>query len=127
MLLFFVFLFLVITFGYSAFEKIADFKGSTAYYKSYFTDTFLAKYITPIMGFIVVIEIFTTLLLLYGIVEFYGKKGIFYGQYGLILACSTLLCFLFGQRLVKDYDGARGVAVYFIVCLFGLLLVEHRL
>ncbi len=124
MTLFFVYFFLIITFGYSALEKIVDFKGSVIYYKSYFSKTFLAKYITPILNLIVVTELVTSILFLCGIFEIFSKKNIFYGYWGLILASSTLLCFLLGQRLARDYEGARGIAVYFIICLIGLVLIE---
>jgi hypothetical protein len=39
-------------------------------------------------------------------------KGL--GFYGAILSCITLLLLLFGQRIAKDYDGARTIVIYFI-------------
>lgn len=126
MILGFIFVFLAITFGFSAFEKIADFKGTTAYYATYFSKTFLARYISPILGFVVVFEVFITFLFAFGLVELYLEEPIFWGYWALVLATSLLLCFLVGQRLAKDYDGARGIAIYFIICLLGLALFELR-
>ncbi|MDO4782348.1 MAG: hypothetical protein Q4A09_03915 [Capnocytophaga felis] len=120
--LLFVFLFLIITFGYSAFEKIINFKESVIYYRNYLSKTFLKKYITPILFFVIVAEVISTILFLIGIFEVFSLKSIYYGFYGLVIASSTLLCFLFGQRLAKDYEGARGIAIYFIICLIGFLI-----
>jgi hypothetical protein len=36
-----------------------------------------------------------------------------YLVYGAIFLCVTHLCY-FGQRLAKDYDGARTIVIYFI-------------
>lgn len=123
--LLFVLLFLSITFGYSACEKMTDFANSVAYYKSYFAKVFLTRCMKPILGFIIVIEIVTTIMLLYGIFEFSVGKLIFWGYYGVVLSSVVLLLFLLGQRLVKDYEGARGIALYFIICLIGLFLIEN--
>lgn len=120
--LLFVFLFLIITFGYSAFEKITNFKESVIYYKNYFSETFLEKYITLILFFVIVAEVVSTILFSVGILEIFSLKLVYYGFYGLVIASSTLLCFLFGQRLAKDYEGARGIAIYFIICLIGFLI-----
>ncbi|GJQ07423.1 hypothetical protein CAPN010_15810 [Capnocytophaga cynodegmi] len=118
----FVFLFLIITFGYSTFEKIVDFKKSVIYYRDYLLDTFLEKYIAIILIFVIASEVVSTILFLVGIFEIFSLGAVFYGFYGLVIASSTLLCFLFGQRLAKDYEGARGIAIYFIICLIGLLV-----
>ncbi|ATA89038.1 hypothetical protein [Capnocytophaga stomatis] len=120
--LLFVFLFLIITFGYSAFEKIINFKESVIYYKNYLSETFLEKYITLILFFVIVAEVISTILFLIGIFEVFSLKSVYYGFYGLVITSSTLLCFLFGQRLAKDYEGARGIAIYFIICLIGFLI-----
>ncbi|MFK8275565.1 hypothetical protein ACI76Y_07795 [Capnocytophaga cynodegmi] len=120
--LIFVFLFLIITFGYSAFEKIVDFRKSVIYYRDYLSNTFLGKYVAIILIFVIVAEVISTILFLLGIFEIFSLGAVFYGFYGLVIASSTLLCFLFGQRLAKDYEGARGIAIYFIICLIGLLV-----
>lgn len=119
--LFFIYLFLIITFGYSAFEKIVNFKTSVNYYKNYFKGIFISGWIYPLLLIITVIEFVTTLFLCIGIYELWILPYPLYGFYGLVLSSSTLLCFLLGQRLAKDYDGARGIAIYFIICLIGFI------
>jgi hypothetical protein len=36
-----------------------------------------------------------------------------FGFYGAVFSCITLILLLLGQRLAKDYDGARTIAIYF--------------
>ena len=43
---------------------------------------------------------------------------------GRALSAVSLLFLLIGQRLAKDYAGAMTLAVYFIICLFGLYLLN---
>jgi len=44
----------------------------------------------------------------------YVNEGRTFGFYAGIFSCITLLMLLFGQRLAKDYDGARTIVIYFI-------------
>ncbi len=77
MTLVFVFIFLAITFGYSAFEKASDFESSVAYYQTYLASTFLGKYVRPILFLVIGIEAITTLFITIGIFEFLFKKNDF--------------------------------------------------
>jgi len=43
---------------------------------------------------------------------------------GVALSAVSLIFLLIGQRLAKDYAGAMTLAVYFIICLFGLYLLN---
>jgi hypothetical protein len=43
---------------------------------------------------------------------------------GAILACLALLMLLLGQRVAKDYDGARTIAIYFIPAIFLVYLLH---
>ena len=45
-------------------------------------------------------------------------------HYGAILSCLVLLMLLFGQRIAKDYEGARTIAVYFIPAIFLVFLLQ---
>jgi len=46
------------------------------------------------------------------------------GFYAAILSAITLLLLLFGQRVAKDYDGARTIVIYLIPTLFALYLMQ---
>lgn len=122
---FFIFLFLLITFGYSAFEKIVDFGGNVDYYKNYFSKTFLKEYIRPILIATILAECVVMFFFAFALYEMFNDRDFFYGKLALTLACCVLLCFLLGQRIVKDYEGARGIAIYFIVCILGLFSINN--
>ncbi len=44
---------------------------------------------------------------------------------GVELAAITLLFLLIGQRLAKDYAGAMSLAVYFIITIFSVYLLNN--
>jgi lipopolysaccharide export LptBFGC system permease protein LptF len=48
------------------------------------------------------------------------NNGRVFGFYGAVFLVSLLLL-LFGQRLAKDYDGARTIVIYFIPAVIGFL------
>jgi hypothetical protein len=55
-------------------------------------------------------------------VQQHVTKGL--GYYGAIVSCITLLLLLFGQRLAKDYDGARTLVIYFIPAVLAVFLLS---
>jgi hypothetical protein len=59
-------------------------------------------------------------LCLVGIVELYCYDLRLFGFYGAVYSCITLLLMLFGQRLAKDFDGARTIAIYFVIAVLGV-------
>jgi len=54
------------------------------------------------------------------VVELYVNGGRLFGFYGAVYSCISLLMMLFGQRLAKDYDGARTIAIYFVPAILGV-------
>jgi len=45
--------------------------------------------------------------------------------YGGIVSCAALLMLLFGQRLAKDYERAKTIAVYFVPAIFLVYLLTR--
>jgi hypothetical protein len=43
-----------------------------------------------------------------------------FGFYGAVFSSVTLLFLLLGQRLAKEYDGARTIAIYFIPAVLAV-------
>ena len=108
--------FLAITFLQSGYDKIKDWKGNVEWLNGHFSNTVLAKQVPLALGTILLLEIVSGVLCVSGIIQNIMQdvviKGL--GFYGAILSCVTLLFLLFGQRLAKDYDGARTIVIYFI-------------
>ncbi len=109
-----VLIFIAITFIQSGYDKVFDWKGNVEWLKSHFSKTILKNHIPLALGLLVVLEIITGILSLVGCVELFVNGGRTFGYYGAIFSSLTLIIMLFGQRLAKDYDGARTIAIYFI-------------
>lgn len=115
-------LFLTITFLQSGIDKIIDWNGNVSWLKDHFKDTFLGKMVPFSVGIILVIELLAGLICIVGIIELVAYGTRYYATIGAILSCITLLMLLFGQRLAKDYEGAKTIAVYFIPAVFALYI-----
>jgi putative oxidoreductase len=113
-------LFFIITYFMSVLEKLGDWKGTIAYYKNHFKETILLKMIPLLLLKIVVFEIGVLFLLSVGLYYLVSENSVTIAIIGLELSAITLLMFLFGQRLAKDYPGAMNITVYFILNIIGI-------
>lgn len=118
-----ILLFFIITFFMSVLEKLGDWKGTIAYYKNHFKETILLKMIPLLLLKIIVFEIGVLFLLTVGLYYIVSENSVTIAIIGLELSAITLLMFLFGQRLAKDYPGAMNITVYFILNVFGIYLL----
>ena len=117
-------LFLVITFVQSGLDKIMDWNGNLSWLKGHFAESLLKNMVPLLLGIILIIEMITGVLCAIGIYQFIilGESALAF--FGAILACTALLMLLFGQRMAKDYDGARTIAIYFIPAIFLIFLLQ---
>ena len=108
--------FLAITFLQSGYDKIKDWKGNVEWLTGHFANTILAKQVPFALGIVLVLEVVSGILCVSGIIQHLVQDVVIRGLgfYGAILSCITLFFLLFGQRLAKDYDGARTIVIYFI-------------
>ncbi|MFI2741710.1 DoxX family protein [Zhouia sp. PK063] len=116
--------FLFITFIQSSFDKLLDWKGNAMWLKEHFSQTFVKSFVELSMVLIVLLELICSAFCVVGIVYLISNDDPFYGRLGALSACIILLCLLFGQRIAKDYDGARTIAIYFIIAVFGVYLLQ---
>lgn len=112
--------FLALTFIMSAHEKVFHWNDTMAWLKPHFEKTILKNRIPIATGVLVLFELISGILCIIGIVELYINGGRMFGFYGAVNSCITLLFMLFGQRLAKDFDGARTIAIYFMVAVLGV-------
>lgn len=119
----FILLFFIITYFLSVIEKTTDWKGSVAYYKKHFKKTILQKIISILLIKVVVFEISIVILLTIGLYYLVLENTLIIAKVGLELSAITLLIFLVGQRLAKDYAGAMNITIYFILNLIGIYLL----
>ncbi|VXC24970.1 DoxX family protein [Flavobacterium sp. 9AF] len=116
-------LLLSITFLQSGYDKIKDWKGNVSWLKSHFAGTIFKNSVPLALFILLVLEIFSGVLSISGIIELLSSNSTKAGYYGAILSCITLLFLLFGQRIAKDYDGARTIVIYFIPAIMAVYLL----
>jgi uncharacterized membrane protein YphA (DoxX/SURF4 family) len=118
-------LFLVITFLQSGIDKMIDWKGNLEWLTGHFSKTPF-KNIVPLMLFIVlVMEVLAGLFSAIGFVQILISGESVFALFGALLACISLLMLLFGQRMAKDYEGAKTIVIYFIPAVFLVFLLQY--
>lgn len=116
-------LFFIITYLLSVLEKVADWKGTVIYYSDHFKNTVLHKMIPLILIQVVIFEIAALVFITIGLYFLIKEDSFLLAKIGLEISALTLLQFLLGQRLAKDYPGAMNITVYFILNIIGIYLL----
>lgn len=114
-------LFLAIIYLQSGLDKVFDWKGNKSWLEGHFQKSFLSGVVVPMLGVITLVEIITGAFALCGVVCLLWCSDESCIYYALLLSLASLLMLLFGQRIAKDYDGSKTIAIYFGVSLLGLL------
>lgn len=115
-----VLVFLAVTFIQSAYDKVFEWKGNVEWLKGHFANTILKNNVPLALGIILILELAAGILSLVGCTELFINGGRTFGFYGAVISCITLLFLLLGQRLAKDYDGARTIAIYFVPAVLAV-------
>lgn len=117
--------FMIITFLQSGIDKIIDWKGNLGWLKGHFEKTPLKNMVPFLLGVVLIVEVIAGVLCAIGIFQLMSSGGNEFGLYGAIASCIALLMLLFGQRIAKDYEGARTIAVYFIPAVILVFMLQH--
>ncbi len=112
--------FLTITFLQSGYDKATDWSGNISWLKGHFVQTPLKNQVPMALGIILLLETLSGILAAVGIVQILQSSSTQIGHWACLLSAITLLFLLLGQRLAKDYDGARTIVIYLIPTLLGL-------
>ncbi len=115
-----VLVFLAVTFIQSAYDKVFEWKGNVEWLKGHFANTILKNNVPLALGIILILELAAGILSLVGCTELFINGGRTFGFYGAVISCITLIFLLLGQRLAKDYDGARTIAIYFVPAVLAV-------
>lgn len=120
-----VLLFLIVTFLQSGIDKLLDWKGNVSFITEHFKNSPLKNSVPLLLAVILILEIVAGFLMLFGVYQLYtsGVKEI--ALLGVELCAVVLIFLLIGQRLAKDYAGAMSLAVYFIITLWGVFLLNN--
>ena len=117
-------LFLIITFLQSGIDKILDWTGNLGWLKGHFEKTPLRGLVPFLLGTVLLIEVMAGILCVLGIYQLVVLEEKTLALFGAIASCIALLMLLFGQRMAKDYEGAKTIAVYFIPAIFLVFLLQ---
>lgn len=117
--------FMIITFLQSGIDKIIDWRGNLSWLKGHFEKTPLKNMVPLLLATVLLVEMAAGILCAMGIFQLMSSGGIKFGLYGAIVSCIALLMLLFGQRIAKDYEGARTIAVYFIPAVILVFMLQH--
>ena len=118
----FVLAFFFIVFIQSGVDKIYDHKGNLAYLNDLLKIYFSPPLIAFALIVVTILELISGTFCIIGIIDFIFNKSNFIGLLGLIIGSFALLILLFGQRVSKNYDGAKTIAIYFILAMIGIAL-----
>ncbi len=116
--------FLAITFIQSGYDKLFYWKENLDFLKEHFAQTQLKNLVRLALINILVLELISGVLCVVGGIELYVSNKRTFGLYGAVFSSITLLILLLGQRLAKDYDGARTIVIYFIPAVMAVFLLS---
>ena len=111
---FFILLLIAITYLQSGYDKLFYWKDNVNWLNGHFSKTFLKNMSPLALAKILILELITGILAIAGMVQLLYNGERVYGFYAAVMSCFVLALLLFGQRLAKDYDGARTIVIYFI-------------
>lgn len=117
-------LFLIVTFLQSGIDKVTDWNGNLSFIKDHFKNSPLKNLVSPLLAIILIIELMAGALMFVGVFQLATTGQTNLALLGAELSAVCLIFLLVGQRLAKDYAGAMTLAVYFIIAIFGVYLLN---
>ncbi|TYP99844.1 hypothetical protein C7447_101449 [Tenacibaculum adriaticum] len=116
--------FLIVTFLQSGIDKVSDWEGNLSFIKAHLKNTPFKNSVPLLLAIILVIEIMAGALMFVGVFQLVTVGTTNLALIGVELSALCLIFLLIGQRLAKDYAGAMTLAVYFIITIFGVYLLN---
>ena len=119
-----ILLFHAIVFSQSGLDKLFKWKGNLDFTTQTLGETFSKQTIKFALLVVLVLETIGGLLSLIGMVyNLINEECLIIAQIGLVSCTGALLVLLFGQRISQNYEGAKTIAIYFIVSIIGLIMI----
>ena len=118
-------LFWAIVFLQSALDKVFDFKGNLEWLTGHFEKTPLNGTVKPALITITIFEFAAGACSLAGLAIYLINRSTFLIEMGVILVMVSLCMLIFGQRVAKDYEGAKTIAIYFGIALVSVLILGN--
>lgn len=116
-------IFWTLLFLQSGLDKVFDWKGNLGWLKGHFSKSFLGGMVGPMLATLAVVEIIAGLACGAGVFQVLVSGKTYWLSVGMVLSLVSLLMLFFGQRIAKDYEGAKTIAIYFGVALISILMI----
>ncbi|MGD9561750.1 MAG: DoxX family protein [Pyrinomonadaceae bacterium] len=108
----------------SALDKALDWKGNLGWLTEHFSKTFMGRFVPPLLGTILIMELAAGVLATVGILYFLAAASTMIIFCSAVVAAAALLSLFFGQRIAKDYPGAAVLVPYFILVVLLMFLTN---
>jgi len=120
-----ILLFFAIVFIQSGYDKVTDWQGNLGWLKGHFSKTFIKNYVPQSLMMILVMEVLSGAFCVIAVIQMLVNESRDWAFTAGCLSTATLLFLILGQRMAKDYDGARTIAIYFIPAVLLLSWVAN--
>ena len=114
--------FFSIVFIQSGLDKVFDRNGNLKFLNDLLGSVFHKTLIHVGFVTVTVLELGSGFMCLAGVFNSFFNDSSFLGLIGMITGSIALLVLLFGQRVSKNYEGAKTITIYFILSIIGVLL-----
>lgn len=117
-------IFLIITFLQSGLDKVLAWKGNLNWLVEHFSKSPLKNSVPLLLGIVTVMELAAGVLCSLGLIHLVLHNNTSFAHYGTLCAAIALLMLFFGQRIAKDYEGAKTLVIYLVPTVLLLFLLQ---
>ena len=114
--------FFTIVFVQSGLDKVFDKKGNLDYLYSLLGPVFSKALIRLAFYSVTILELVSGFLCAAGLFYSFLNSSSLIGLAGLVIGSFALLILLIGQRVSKNYEGAKTLVIYFVLAMGGIVL-----
>ena len=119
-----ILLFLIVTFLQSGIDKVTDWNGNSSFIKEHFKNSPLKNLVPLLLVIILVMELLAGAFMFIGVFNLITTGNGNLALLGIQISALSLIFLLIGQRLAKDYAGAMTLAIYFLITIAGMYLLN---
>lgn len=120
-----ILLFLIVTFLQSGIDKVTDWNGNVSFIKEHFKNSPFKNMVPLLLVTILVMELIAGAFMFIGVFNLITTGDTALALLGIQIAALALIFLLIGQRLAKDYAGAMTLAIYFLITIAGMYLLNN--
>ncbi|TRZ46064.1 DoxX family protein [Robertkochia solimangrovi] len=114
----------MVTFGFSAYEKVNERETTLEWLRARYKSSWILNNLPLILQLILIMEIIVCLSTITGFFSYLLYDSTFLIEISLWGALFCLIILLTGQRLARDYEGARNIVIYLIPEILGLYFLS---